>query len=259
MKVELLDKGEFKSSYIIRDINSNIANTLRRTIIEEVPVMAVDTVNFIKNNSALYDEIIAHRLGLIPLKTDLESYNIRDECDKCKGKGCASCQNILTIKASGPCTVYAKDIKSKDPEVQPVYPEMPIVSLQKGQKLEAEMIAILGKGREHSKFVPGLAYYRGYPEIKIKDSKAVEGSKVCPTNVFKVDGGKIMVDDEKKCILCMACVDATDGKILVSGSEKDFIFFLESWGQLSNKEIIIKAFDVLDEKLDSFGKQISKI
>lgn len=259
MKVELLDKGEYRSSYIIRDIDANIANTLRRTIMEEVPVMAVETVTFLKNNSALYDEIVAHRLGLLPLKTDLEGYNIKEECSKCKGKGCASCQTELTIKAVGPVTVYAKDIKSKDPKIVPVYPDMPIVKLLKGQKLECEMIVSLGKGRDHSKYSPALAFYRGYPEIKIKDAKAIEGAKVCPTDVYKVEDGKIKIIDEKKCILCMACVDATDGKIEITGSEKDFIFFLESWGQLTSKEIITKAFDVLDNKLDSFNEQLANL
>jgi len=115
---------------------------------------------------------------------------------------------------------------------------MPIVKLLKGQKLEVDMIASLGKGRDHSKYIPALAFYRGYPEIKIKDAKAIEGAKVCPTDVYKVEDGKIKIIDEKKCILCMACVDATDGKIEVTNSEKDFIFFLESWGQLTSKEII---------------------
>ena len=57
----------------------------------------------------------------------------------------------------------------------------------------------------------------------------------------------------------MACVDATDGKIEITGSEKDFIFFLESWGQLTSKEIMTKAFDVLDSKLDSFNEQLAKL
>lgn len=258
MKVELLDKNDVRTSYAIRDIDATIANTLRRTIMEEVPVMAIDAVTFVNNNSALYDEMIAHRLGLVPLKTDLEGYNFTEEC-KCKGKGCASCQVEMTIKVTGPATVYASDIKSKDPKIVPVYPEMPVVKLLKDQKLEVEMIARLGRGRQHSKFTPGLAYYRGYPDVKIKDAKAVEGSKVCPTHVFKIEDGKIKVADEKKCILCMACVDATNGGIEVKNSEKDFIFFLEPWGQLSNKEIINKAFDILDSKLDNFNEQLAKL
>ena len=258
MKVELIENKNEKTSFVINDIDATTANTLRRTIMEEVPVMAVDVVNFKGNSSALYDEIIAHRLGLLPLKTDLAGYNLREEC-KCKGKGCPSCQAILTLKATGPLTVYARDIKSKDPKIIPVFPDMPIVKLIKGQKIEAEMIASLGKGKEHAKYQPALAHYRGYPDIKIKDAKAVEGEKVCPTHVFKVQDGKIKVDDEKKCILCMACVDATNDKIEVNASEKDFIFFLESFGQLSNKETASKALEIIDSKLDEFKDKLSLI
>ena len=258
MEIQVLNNKDNKLSFLIKGINPPLTNALRRTIIAEVPVLAIDEVEFQKNTSALYDEILAHRLGLIPLKTDLKSYNLKDEC-KCKGKGCASCQTELTIKAVGPVTVYARDIKSKDPKIVPVHPDMPIVKLLKGQKLEVDMIPSLGKGRDHSKYIPALAFYRGYPEIKIKDAKAIEGAKVCPTDVYKVEDGKIKIIDEKKCILCMACVDATDGKIEITGSEKDFIFFLESWGQLTSKEIMTKAFDVLDSKLDSFNEQLAKL
>ncbi len=63
---------------------------------EEVPTMAIEDVEFRKNNSILYDEIIAHRLGLVPLKTDLKSYNLPEKC-KCKGEGCARFQLTVPI------------------------------------------------------------------------------------------------------------------------------------------------------------------
>ena len=78
MEIRVLDnnKEQGKLSFILRDSNPVFANTLRRLMIDEVPTMAIDDVEFSKNNSILYDEMIAHRLGLIPLKTDLKSYNL---------------------------------------------------------------------------------------------------------------------------------------------------------------------------------------
>ena len=145
MNLKILDKKENKLTILAKGINAPLANTLRRSIMEEVPVMAIDEVTFVKNTSALYDEIIAHRLGLLPLTTDLKGYEFKENC-KCKGKGCARCQLKFILEAKGPCIVYAENLKSKDSKITPVYPKMPIVKLLKGQTLQIEAIARLGKG-----------------------------------------------------------------------------------------------------------------
>ena len=262
MEIKVLNKDKNKLSFIVNDITAVFANTLRRIALVEVPVMAISEVNFLKNNSALYDEIIAHRLGLIPLTTDLDSYNFKDDC-KCKGKGCASCQTILALDIKGPCTVYASDLISKDPAIKPVYPNMPIVVLLKNQALKLEATAVLGRGKEHSKFSPGHIYYRSYPEIKIdKDLKNPETcEKICPTNVFSIENEKLKVKNELNCILCDACVDVADPKssVTVNGSQDKFIFFLESWGQLEPKRIMQEALKIFDNKLDEFSKSLKKI
>ena len=143
MEVKLLskDKEKEKISFILKNSNYGFANAIRRAILEEVPTMAIENVEVKDNSSAFYDEIIAHRLGLIPLKTDLKSYTLPAICS-CKKKGCAKCQLKMILSIKGPCTVYAGDIKSKDPKINPVYPKMPIVKLIKGQKLDLEMTAV---------------------------------------------------------------------------------------------------------------------
>ena len=122
MDIKLVEYQEKKNrlTFSVKGADTAYANTLRRIMGFEVPVMAIDEVEFRKNTSILYDEMIAHRLGLIPLSTDLKSYNMTSEC-KCKGEGCASCTVKLILKAQGPCTVYASDIKSKDPETNQVH------------------------------------------------------------------------------------------------------------------------------------------
>ena len=88
MKIELVEKSDNKIVFTLKDVTAGYANTLRRLMIGEVPTMAIDDVTIAKNDSVLYDEIIAHRLGLVVLKTDLSSYNMMSVC-KCKGAGCA--------------------------------------------------------------------------------------------------------------------------------------------------------------------------
>mgnify|MGYP001567655418 CR=1 FL=1 len=147
MDLKLLKKAENKIIFLIKGTNPSFVNTLRRAMTTEVPTMAVKKVTFVKNNSALFDEIIAHRLGMLPLSTDLSMYTLPENCT-CKAAGCARCQVSILLKAEGPLTVYASDLKSQDPKIKPVYARMPIVKLLKGQELEFEAVASLGLGKD---------------------------------------------------------------------------------------------------------------
>jgi len=255
MEIKLLNKEGNKLSFILKKINPAIANTIRRTIMEEVPTMAIEDITFYKNNSALYDEIIAHRIGLIPLTTDLKSYNLPEEC-KCKEKGCALCQVKFKLDVKEKEVVYASDLKFNDPKIKPAYPKIPIVTLLKKQELTLDGIAILGKGKDHSKWNPGLVYYREYPEIKINKGTE-EAFKVCPKKVFEFKNNKLSIKNLEACDLCNACSEV--GDIEVKGNETDFIFFIESFGQLSCEEILIKSTEMFDQKIDEFEKELSKL
>lgn len=260
MELKLLEKKQNKMIFLLKGTDHVFANTLRRLMSVEVPTLAIDEVNFYKNSSALYDEIIAHRLGLIPLKTDLKSYDLTENCS-CKGEGCAKCRLNITLNCAGPCTVYSKDLKSQDPKVKPIFDDIPIVKLDKDQHLEFEATAKLGKGKDHIKFSPALVFFKNYPEINIKkDVNAAKCIKACTKGVFELDGKKLVVKDVTKCDLCEVCVEACGSDAIeVKGSDKDFIFEVESWGQLSPKEILEQALDIFDDKLDIFTKQVKSI
>ncbi len=267
MKIEFLNKENDTVTLLLKDTNPTEVNMLRRLIIEEVPTLAIEDVTFQKNNSALYDEIVAHRLGLLALKTDLKSYDLPSECkgkkkdeEVCTKENCPHHTLLLTLKATGPKTVYAEEIVSEDKAVKPVHSKTPIVKLIKKQSLEFEARAVMGQGKDHMKFSPGLIYYKGYPNIKIGDIKNPEAiAAVCPQKVYSVKNDKLKVDDEKKCILCKACVDASEKKIEVKGSKEEFIFNIEAWGQLEHDEMLLKALEIMDSKLDEFEKQIKKL
>ncbi len=248
-------------SFLLEKSSVAFANSLRRAAIEEVPVMAVEWVEFRKNSSVLYDEVLAHRLGLVPLKTDLKSYNLPEGCP-CNGAGCAQCQLKLTLKAKGPVTVYASDIESSDPKVIPVYPKMPLTKLLKGQTLECDMTATLGQGKEHTKWSPGLIYYKYKPAIKIskKGESCLECIKICPQEVFDKKGDKLTINEKNllNCHLCGACEDLSGGEVSVERNVTDFVFYVESWGQLSAEDIIINASKRLDLKFDDFIEEFKK-
>ncbi len=258
--MDIVKVGEDKKSgrvcFIIKGINPGLANALRRTMMDAVPTMAIDEVEVRKNDSILYDEMLAHRLGLIPLKTDLKSYTLPAKC-KCGGVGCARCTLKMTLKDSSAGEVSAFSIKSKDPAVKPVY-DIPIVSLLKDQELELEMTAKLGQGKEHTKWSSCLAYYRYLPSISIDAAKCTNAdavAKICPVAVFDVKGGKLTINKENElnCHLCGACVDlATNESVKLNETDHDYLFFIEPWGQLSVREIFNTAFDMLTEEAEEF-------
>jgi len=257
--IEVLEKKPNMLKFLIKNNETYYVNTLRRLIIDEVPTMAIEDVEFKKNDSILYDEIVAHRLGLIPLGTDLKGYNLPEKCT-CKGEGCAKCQVELFLKTEASGVITANKIKTKDPKIKPVYEDMPITKLAEGQSLEFVAYARLGKGKVHAKWAPGLAFFTLNPKIDVKKCSACgECVKKCPKNVFELKDKKLVVANPLDCHLCMACVDAcAENAIKVEGQEGQFIFTVESFGQLSPKDIVVQATVELDEKLDELKKLINE-
>ena len=140
--LDVISKDSEKIAIKLKGVPLQYANALRRVCLNGVPVFAVDTVDIIENTSVLPDEGLAHRLGLIPLKTDLSKFN---ESDK-----------ILLVLDSGESeqtrSVLSSELSSEDDTVKPVSDKIPIVQLAPGQKIKVECYARLGRGTEHAKW-----------------------------------------------------------------------------------------------------------
>ncbi len=254
MDVSLIAKEKDRTLLRVKGVSPAYLNELRRAMMTEVPTLAIEVVEFRKNSSGLYDEIIAHRLGLLPLKTDLKSYNLPSKC-ACKGAGCAQCQLKFTLKAKGPKMVYASDLKSADPKVVPVFPETPIVELLDGQELELEATAVLGLGVEHSKWSPGLVYYKEFPHVTIK--KQPENAQALAEQypyALEFKGGKLAVKESALPLYDVfeEIASASNGSIVVDYKD-DFVFVIEPWGQLSVEEIVAEAVKAFDEQLSELA------
>jgi DNA-directed RNA polymerase subunit D len=260
MEIRLLEqsKNKDKLSFMLNKSTPAYANTIRRLIINRVPTLAMENIEIRKNNSALYDEILAHRLGLITLKTDLKTYVEKENC-KCNNEGCAQCEVKLTLKAKGPGIIKASQLKSQDPKVIPVFPDTPIVKLQKEQEVEIIATAILGNGKTHSKWSPGHVWYTYKPNITInnKSSKLEEYKNNYPKKIF--NNGLI----DKNLINTPALIDACEGVcddiIKIEYENNSFIFYIESFGQLNVKEMINNAIEKFDNLIDEFNNKLSKI
>lgn len=266
MEIEVLEKDDKNLRLLIRGVDTPYVNALRRTVLTEVPCMAIDEVVIIENSSIFQDETIAHRLGLIPLKTDLDSYNLPEECP-CKSEfGCNLCRVTFTLDVEakeGTRTVYSGEFKSENPNVIPVSDKIPIAKLAKEQKLRLEAYIRLGKGKNHAKWQPvSVCAYKYMPRIKVS-SKGCDDCKkcveICPRKVLGKGGNKIEVVNLMACTLCQDCVGVCPQNpplIEVGREEKTFIFSLESNGVLLPDRIVTEAVKILDKQLDELENQI---
>ncbi len=159
MKIKITEQNERKISFTLEEADVAFANAMRRIMMVEVPTLAVEWVDFHENSSAMYDEVVAHRLGSIPISFDPKMYTFADEC-VCEGKGCSQCQVYLVLDKKGPCVIYSGDLKSTDEAVKPMDPGFPIVELLEGQNLKLDAIAQLGKGEAHVKWQAAIAAYK---------------------------------------------------------------------------------------------------
>ena len=145
MSLNIISQDEQKVSVKLKGIPLQYANALRRICLNGVPIYAIDTVDVLVNSSVLADEGIAHRLGLIPLKTDLSAVQQDNESDK-----------IMYTLDSGETnetrTVLSGELKSQDDTIKPISDNIPIVTLAPGQRLQIEAYARLGRGTEHAKW-----------------------------------------------------------------------------------------------------------
>jgi DNA-directed RNA polymerase subunit D len=282
MKIEVIERVQNENIDLVRfvfeGISVELANAFRRIVLTEVPSIAITECLFVENDSVLFDEIIAHRLGLIPLTTDLRNYNLPDECS-CGGQGCTLCQAQFMAEVhaeTGDVVVHSNEIESLDPKIHPVNGNIIIAKLGKGTSLVFEAYAQLGKGSQHAKFQPVSSIgYKYYPDVVIDNSKFTDpepgmvDAKVdvrdkCHAKCFVINesnGDLETVEDYwKNCSLCSACERyAPYQGVKVNSSTKNFIFTVEGTGALPLKEIFSKAIEIFLEKIDEYDEQLKKL
>ncbi|KAG2476087.1 MAG: RNA polymerase insert [Nitrosopumilales archaeon] len=153
--LEIVSHDKQRISVKLKGIPLQYANALRRICLNGVPVFAIDTVDIIENSSVLADEGLAHRLALIPIKTDLSRFVEPSKCD-CKSEtGCSNCR-VMLILDSGDTdvtrTILSNELTSEDKDISPISDKIPIIQLAPGQRVKLEAYARLGRGTEHAKW-----------------------------------------------------------------------------------------------------------
>jgi DNA-directed RNA polymerase II subunit RPB3 len=265
----------------------SIANSLRRIIISEIPTMAIDLVEVHENTSALHDEFIAHRIGLIPLKShDVNDFDYSESCIGCQLFNCPKCQVHFKLQVVCPSDQVSMDVTThhirpidQNKTVIPVLyedengrPEDPILimKLSKNQQLNMDLVAKKGTGKIHAKWSPvATCQMRKEPTVWIDDDKinslSIDKRKefvgTCPRKVYRFNEMRnaVEIEDADRCILCIECVrfaqaEGLERAVKVGERDEKFIYTVESTGVLAHEDIVARALNILKDKLQELSK-----
>jgi DNA-directed RNA polymerase subunit D len=270
MEIVFSRLDENNARFQLAGCTTPFANSIRRAMIGEVPTLAIETVKIYDNTSALFDEMLTHRLGLIPIRSEEGCLVPQSRC-ACEGVGCPSCSVILTMSVEGPAMVYSRDLISQDPRIGPAEPDIPIVKLIKDQKVVLEARAVMSVGREHAKWQPTTACgYKLHPIIEVNEhcDACEQCVEECPRGILEVRNGRVAVIEGRlqECSLCRLCVRTCmntgigdEPGIDVKADESRFLFVVEGDGSLPVREIIGQALEYIRTQSSELTAQIEEI
>ena len=278
MDIEIIEMAERKAKFILRNSSPAMANALRRTLLSDIPKMAIDKVEFhlgpimyddkeYESVTPLFDEIIAHRRGMVPVPTDLNLFCPQSEC-VCGGEGCPNCTIMYSLNKIGPCTVLSGDLEPLgNPDLRVKDEFIPIVELTDGQAVLIYATAVMGTAKKHVKWqVANGVGYKYLPQIAIdegmeSDEEVLECAAICPKKVFEVEDGKLVIKNPLDCSLCRACTDhlGERGGITVKGDDKNFFFKFETDGSLTAQQALDKAVEILADEAKDFKAQLEQL
>ena len=307
MKASIVDgyPQENKIKILIEDTNASQVNALRRAIMADVPKMAIDKVMFTlgvnqDNNrgeifesvNALPDEVIAHRLAMIPIPTQPDEEMFPpNECAPCmdlaeEDKGCPTCQVLYTLNVQGPSSdsddpyrvVRAGDLTNVSDPVFDIAEEMqtiPITYLAQGQFLEFIAFATIGRGRDHAKWSAASAV-TFQPRYEAELKKPKKASVLFELDLSTSDGRPINAKlfTNKKCTDIPTVLDLEkalhqvgqgtvrdadfDDAIVLTKVEGSFVFSYETDGSLAPEAVFNIAIEELKSRFTSLGEDLDR-
>ncbi len=260
--IKILEEGKNWIRFEIDDVTPAYANMLRRTLINDIPKLAISKVNFhhgeirqgedkvYSSSTSLFDEMIASRLGLIPIPTDL-TLNFRDSCS-CGGKGCSLCTVTFSLFAIGPSVVKSKDlIPVGDEKFAPIDKDIPIVELNERQAIMLEAEAWLGTAKEHARFqVTSGTSYRYHRELTVskKEPGIEEIIEKARKNIIKETDDEVVftTDYPNKYLAPLYRMDS----LKIKEDDSKFIFYFETDGSLTPRQVLNYALEHLKNRLE---------
>jgi DNA-directed RNA polymerase subunit D len=266
MEIKVRENSDMVAVLEVKGVGPSFLNSLRRTLLSQVPKLAIDDVTIYDNTSALFDEMVAHRLGLLPVPTDLNAFNRREGCPTCNGEGCSSCTVLFTLSKEGPAMVLSGDlVPAADAKFRIVDPKVPIVKLLEGQRVMLEAGAVLGTGAEHAKWQAVTAIgYTEFPHVKVGQLSPQVLERVqrtMPPGALAIEGSTVKVIDGVRAATFLHSIKELypDAPIEITRETDHWIVTLETDGSLSPVTALRHAVAMLMEKLKLVEAETPKL
>jgi DNA-directed RNA polymerase II subunit RPB3 len=288
-EIKIMDLSKFRIKFELTCTDIAIANALRRIMIAEVPTLAIEIVEVRENTSALHDEFLAHRLGLLPLDSkQIDNFKTGQDC-ACTGS-CNKCTVQYNLKVVNrdrdDLEFTTRDIQGVggEEDQEPILPcvyinskgnEDPILigKLSKNQQVDFQLYAKKGIGMTHAKWSPvSTCIMRKQPYVKLDQDKANKQMghdqrralvNSCPRGVFKFNEMRNTVDieDADKCVLCNECNKCSQEmgyeQVVETGEHDErFTFTVETTGTLDPEDIVLRSMKILAGKLTNFATAV---
>ena len=244
MQITVLEKTPAKATFLISKAGENgiaFVNALRRAIISQLPAFAMEDITFYENNSALYNEYIANRLGLVPLTWE---------------EGIADDAKIsLTLSMDGPCTVYSRDIKSTDDTIKVYSQNIPVAVLGLDQRLRFEAVAIKGTSKAHAKFQSAHAAFANL--AKMTAAKKIDDELVI--HEYPATSEKPEEFAKKHMELCdynLEYVRIGDSIYKIELEPDEYLFTVESYNNIEATKQFWRGVSLLKAKLTELAAEI---
>ncbi|MDG1540620.1 MAG: DNA-directed RNA polymerase subunit D [Candidatus Thalassarchaeaceae archaeon] len=291
VKIKILKETEEKIQILLSKTDRSFANALRRSLISDTPKMAIDSVTFQlgtkeqdeeiwETTGPLPDEMIAQRLAMIPIPTVHDKFHFQDECPNCKDvveeeRGCVECQMIYTCVVFGSEEgrwVTAGDMKylgEGSLEIPDEYKSIPITKLLKGQMIEFYATAIMGRGREHTKWSPvcGVSFHpRRIGVMNNKKKSKILWDMDLEINAKDFDKDGKLKDIDKVAILVDDLNHVGDGTeasrefsdaVTLEEVSGEFILEFETDGSMEPKVAFMKAVEELAGRFGSLEQDLA--
>lgn len=304
MKSEIVSQEGNKITLLLTETDTSEVNALRRTILSDVPRMAINKVRFemgltqdnqgeyFESINALSDEVIAHRLAMLPIPTYYDRFCFPEDDPANEGLpedqwGSPASQIIYHCSVRGPSAdseeenvlVRASDLNvlgEADLQIPEAYHDIPITSLVRGQYLEFYAYAILGRARDHAKFTPasGVAFHPR-ETATLHDKKAAkilfdldlslpDGT---PLNA-KVFGKGTIADFDTVAAVSRSLAHVSRGTnrdddfadaITIDQVENEFLFMFETDGSLEPLTVFNRACEELAQRFSLISEELDLV
>lgn len=233
----------------VNDTSYRMINELRRIILNEIEWISIDTVEITQNTSIFYDEILSHRIAMIPLICDDITKLIKQGECQCEDT-CLRCSCEFTINVRGR-NVMSDDIEVNVPYIRPLK-GIEIAKLKKWEEINVKGLILKNTSSYSALYSPvTLATYQPKPIISINlnstEKRKQEISEICPNGVFKDDS--VDIEDLSRCNFCGICNSTYPESIEVNFNPTQFWFFLETKGNVKASQLLVTAIKILHEKL----------